>query len=455
MLTALGGLLGAIFIYILWFFNMDESIILFLLQLLFTFLFILSVFRCAKKEFKSIPTLLFYTIFAAAPPLTVWLYIFTGLRVTYFHEYWKEDVVITTVFLSATFFSLFLLSLELSKKLGWIKNTVKKIKFVSYPSRVMSLLLVALIIIFTVLGRGGQTIFEARYGTGIVRSQLGISTISEFVLVFVPLSFIFLPKNRISLKKYERLIFAGIFFSIIYNALFGSRISGLQILIMFLIVFKSENLNLKNFTIFSVVTFILMAFWGSIRGGNYDFMDFMKSLLVLDKTSEFKGLPTISSVYYSFLAAVGITRYGRIDPLWGTYYLGLLPTIFLKTRTAVNLFGEMAKPPSWIIMEVTPIGGGSFFIGTMYMNFGKGAGIIFIILAEFLYSMFFIKSQMILYSRKSEKNLLKLFAIIWAATLPRSLWYGDITFIKIGIWGVITYVIFKFAFLALKPSHNS
>jgi len=416
----------------------NPDIKLFFLLLSFTLIFLI-VFL---KSFKM-PTLIILLLFVSTPILSLWLYFIFNKRTTRFHQFWQFDniifsVILTTLFIIAYYFIFKLLKFDkiITKIKENRKNFVVKFKKVK-NGHIVIYLFFLLFILFTILGNRGETIFTTVYSELSRASFLGVNIFREFCIVFLPLIVIFSK----SLLKAKRLCLILLFFGIIYNASFGSRIVPLQLLFTYVLLFKISWLNTKKIFIFLIIIIFAVAFIGILRNQKLDSISRVFNRFIIN-SDEHVSLHTAGGIYHSYLTAIDLKKSGNLEGNFGEHYLGTFTRIFLPTNIAIKIFGNIAKPPSWRLMDKAYIGGGSYFLGTTYMNFNKNLWFIIVPLFSLVYSYFFIKFQVYLFIGKN--NIFSLIALIWASTLPRSIWYGDISSFKISFWGVLLYIIVLF-----------
>jgi hypothetical protein len=369
----------------------------------------------------------------SAPILDLWNFVIFRVRTTFYIQFWRDDLLIDSllfslwspIFIGISYWFLF----GKDNNSGLDCPIVRSIKIDSKELR--KLLKVSLSILFIGLmisGRYGENIFvSGGYGKGRVETLLGLSIFSEATIL--PLLGLISISN--SYKERKLPVFLVLIFSV-YNFLFGARIEAVQLWLLVLLCFWWKKLSLRNIMFIIVIVYLVSLYINAVRALGRLVLpsEVTKALFMIPKSEYISS--TQGDIYYNLLIAIGLIKDKIIELRYGVYYLTLLPVSFMPYKFAISLFGEVALPPSYIFRVYTGHGIGSYFISAMILNFWILA-VIFMFFYIFIYCYL---SKILLYKFSRHQNL-GIFAIVWVATLPRSLWYGDVTFIKLGIWSII------------------
>jgi hypothetical protein len=369
----------------------------------------------------------------SAPILDLWNFVIFRVRTTVYIQFWREDLLIDSllfslwshIFIGISYWFLFgkdnISGLDFPI-VGSIKIDSKELR------KLLKISLSILFIGLMISGRYGENIFASGgYGIGKVETLLELSIFSEATIL--PLLGLISISN--SYKEWKLPVFLVLIFSF-YNFLFGARIEAVQLWILVLLCFFGKKLSLRNIMFIIVILYLVSLYISDVRalGKLVSLSEVSKALFTIPKSEYISS--TQGNIYYNLLIAIGLIKDKIIEPHYGVYYLSLLPVSFMPYKFAISLLGEVALPPGNIFSVYTGIGVGSYFISAMILNFW-----ILAVLFMFFYIFIYCYFSKILLSKFSRHKNLGIFAIVWVATLPRSLWYGDVTFIKLGIWSII------------------
>ncbi|MED4263424.1 hypothetical protein [Priestia megaterium] len=421
-------IVGILIIREIYFGSNELKVVIFLLSI-YTLLFFINLFMNIK-----FPAVKILNIFISGPILILWNYISSGYKVSVYTEFWNNELIKDAILLG-----LFIQIVFLLKNIQY-ERVSKEIEFGNIiRTKELSEFLVVIcslcIVIFALFANQGTPIYESgAYSLETNQGLFGIKIWAEFITLFMIIGAFCVGENN----KMKYLLIFSTLIAVLIHLSYGRRIEPVQGLMCIAIIFFRNKMTPKNIFSLSILGFLLFMFIGQIRHGIFQQFswDQVFKPFTIDYKNDSLTPSTFGDVNYTYLAALGLVKNGIVDHLYGgLYYLMLIPKSFLPSNFIMGIFGDSAMPSESLISSYTDTGGGSYFLGTMLLNFGI-VGTIFVI--PFFVSIVY-KLE---YLTMSKPNIiLTLTYFVYATTIPRLVLYMEISFTKQLVWTILLYVV--------------
>ena len=334
-------------------------------------------------------------------------YLFYGKKLSVYTEFYKPEYLYKTGLLMFLFVSILVVSL------GKIK--INKLKFnigVKKINIYLIMLNLGIILYFMVSGVNGKI---GDY------TKISLSSKVEYLILPYIMVVFFSPTKILKLIN-------GIFYCyIMYLFLLGSRITGIQLLFMILVLNKNLIKRYRNNKglIIILLCIIAMDFVGDVRslpGNIYEKIQFY-----LMSESSNRIVNNEADVIYSGTALIGLIKIGILNlEMSVKTFIFMLFDLF-----GINIFNQNLSIP-WQIINFTPIGGGGLISSQLYY-LGREPLVILI--------AYFIGNNVKKLFGTIKNNLYTLYRLMILLTVFRWFAYSLNTLYKMSCYAILVYYI--------------
>lgn len=385
---------------------------------------------------KSLPLLVFY------------FFIFSYIKVPYYHyveqrqisiytDFQSEILINKVAFLNTMFLALlsFLVSGLRDSMLVNPQDWCRSNKFVFW----LSLLPCLIAIIF---GLSGETIFTAGYGSGLSSK----SALHEYFIVFFLFCLLFMGRNN---RLHWAIVFVlGVTYSL-KTLIYGGRIEVIQLILLFGFVgfnYLKSYSRIKIFVLSGVFLGIMTSL-GVVRGHFYSLitsgdplLKFVEILIAPDNNPYV--LSTSADVYYASIRLLGMLEAGLLEL---DFRLSSFLAFLLNLPLSLSSLRESANLAS-LHGNIYPTGGGGLIATYFYVWFGYVGVIVSALSIGFVIRKFYA----------SKGFIWRAYGIAVLVTFPRWWAYTPINLTKLCVVAVLLYL-FYLALTSLRSTsvkHN-
>lgn len=363
---------------------------------------------------RRVQLLLLISIFFTIYIVPVFLHYYYNIGMSMYITYNSDKYYYMVLLCQSIFLNIFSIVLVEFKNNVVFRFKVKDNALVYY-------ICLILIVLLTVLGRSGDSIFD-RGGYG-KSGDTYASAIFEYSYIFYILAYLYSGENE---NKYVLLKIVALFYSI-WGLLFGARIEILAMMILVFVLFYQNKFKTKTLIIMIVIAYIAFSAFGFFRSNlNFSFSNIF-SLYGYSKDGNLI-VNNETEVYYTSSVILASIDKGFCDL---RYRLVATINYFVRFIIPSSLLNQDYNVVPYLQKKFSKNGGGGFFSAFMFFYFGYLGVVVGAAIIAKLWNKIAINNS---------KNKYQLtFVLMLIVMSPRWFAYSPESIIKIPLYTVFIY----------------